>query len=128
MTWLFGPVLCIKLSFFFVKQEFGVYVLYALSLDCFGIKLTEIGRSDPASYLAAAVGAVPTANICTVAWLFGKVLHILLRFFFVKQECSVYVLYALSLDFFGRKLTEIGRSDPACYLAAAVGAVLTANI
>ena len=54
VTWLFGPVLCVKLSFFFVKQEYGVYVLYALSLDCFGIKLTEIGRYDPSSYLTAA--------------------------------------------------------------------------
>ena len=63
-----------------------MYVLYALSLDGFGIKLTEIGQSDPWSYLAAAAGGVLTANICTVTWLFGPVLNILLSFFFVKQE------------------------------------------
>jgi hypothetical protein len=79
-------------------------------------------------YLVAAVGAVPTANICTVTWLFGLVLYIVLSFLFVQQEYAVYVLYALSLDCFGIKLTEIGRSDPAPYLVAAVGAVPTANI
>ena len=39
------------LSFFFVKQDEGVYVFYALSLDGLGIKLTELGRSDPSAYL-----------------------------------------------------------------------------
>ena len=39
MTWLFGPVLCILLSFLFVNQEYGVCRLYALSLDCFAVKL-----------------------------------------------------------------------------------------
>ena len=31
-----------------------MYVLYALSLGCFGKVLTELGQSDPPSYLAAA--------------------------------------------------------------------------
>ena len=65
-----------------------MYVLYALSLDGFGVILTEVGRSYPAAYLpaVAAVGAVPTANICTMTWLFGPVSYTLLSFFFVKQE------------------------------------------
>ena len=89
---LYGRGLNILLSFFFVKQEEGVYVLYALSLDGLGIKLTEIGRSDPSAYLAAAAAVVPTAKCCTVPGLYGRGLNILLRFFFVKQEEGVYVL------------------------------------
>ena len=81
-----------------------MYVLYALSLDCFGIKLTEIGRSDPASYLATAVGAVPTANIYTVTWLFGPVLYVWLSFFFVKKDTVCTCCAHISLDCFGYKI------------------------
>ena len=42
-----------------------VTVLYALSLDGFGIKQTDIGQSDPWSYLAAAAKGV----LCTVGGL-----------------------------------------------------------
>ena len=89
---LYGRDLNILLSFFFVKREEGVYVLYTLSLDGLGIKLTEIGRFDPSAYLAAAAAVVPTAKCCTVPGLYGRGLYILLRFFFVKQEEGVYVL------------------------------------
>ena len=47
-----------------------MYVLYALSMDCFGIEWTGIARSD----LAAAAG------------LHGPVNNIVFSFFFVKQE------------------------------------------
>ena len=66
---------------------------------------------------------VPTAECCTVPGLYGRDLNILLSFFFVKQEEGVYVLYALSLDGLSTKLTEIGRSDPSAYLAAAAAVV-----
>jgi hypothetical protein len=123
---LYGRDLNILLSFFFVKQEEGVYVLYALSLDGLGIKMTDIGLSDPSVYLAPAAAVVPTAIFCTVQGLYERVLHILLSFFFGKQEEGVYVLYALSLDSLGTKLTEIGWSDPLAYLAAAAAVVPTA--
>ena len=67
-------------------------MLYALSLDSLSIKMTEIGQSDPSAYLAAAAAVVPTAIFCTVHGLYGRVLHIVLSFLFVKRAEGVYVL------------------------------------
>ena len=59
-----------------------MYVLYALSLDGFGIKLTEIGQSDPWSYLAAA------AKKSFVLWggCRSQILVIFLSVFFEKLK------------------------------------------
>ena len=105
-----------------------MYVLYALSLDGFGVILTEVGRSDPAAYLSAVAAGGGTdgkyfglCRGCT-----GEICIYLLSFFFGKQEEGVCVLYELSLDGLGIKLTELGRSDPSAYLAAAAAVVPTA--
>ena len=81
MPGLYRQVLNILLSFFFVRQEEGVYVLYALSLDGLSIKLTEIGRSDPSAYLAAAAAVVPTAILCSEPELYGGFYIFCLAFF-----------------------------------------------